>query len=243
MPIHTGSVTPPSGRPAIGTPKGPATRFFVAVFLSLYGDWLTTVALLVVLFQATHNPAAPAGYMLVRVAPRVMGPWLGGHLSDRISPRAVMVVTSTLQAFLTVSLIGSHRASLIWAIYLAVGAAQFTGALGRPRPGIPDSQPCQRTRPPSRECHLRPSVQHQHVRRPAIGAILLGRLGPDPLFAIDAASFAICALLIASLPTLSPPGGAPPETTTECGEDRNSEARPCGTRRFGWLRQRTSQAD
>jgi predicted MFS family arabinose efflux permease len=207
LPIHTGSVTPPSGRPAIGTPKGPATRFFVAVFLSLYGDWLTTVALLVVLFQATHNPAAPAGYMLVRVAPRVMGPWLGGHLSDRISPRVVMVVTSTLQAFLTVSLIGSHRASLIWAIYLAVGAAQFTGALGRPSQGslIP-SLVSERGLPRANATYGLLFSTSMFVA-PAIGAILLGRLGPDPLFAIDAASFAICALLIASLPTPKPTRG------------------------------------
>jgi predicted MFS family arabinose efflux permease len=207
LPIHTGSATPPSLRPAIGAPKGPATRFFVAVFLSLYGDWLTTVALLVILFEATHNPAAPAGYMLVRVAPRVMGPLLGGHLSDRISPRVVMVVTSTLQAFLTLSLIGSHRAGLIWAIYLTVAAAQFTGALGRPSQGslIP-SLVSERGLPRANATYALLFSTSMFVA-PAIGAVLLGRFGPDPLFAIDAASFAICALLIASLPTPKPAQG------------------------------------
>jgi predicted MFS family arabinose efflux permease len=173
----------------------------VAVFLSLYGDWLTTVALLVVLFEATHNPAAPAGYMLVRVAPRVLGPWLGGHLSDRLSPRVVIASTSALQAILTFSLIGSHRVGLIWAIYAAVAVAQFTGALGRPSQGaILPSLVGERDLPRANATYGLFFSTSIFVA-PAIGAALLIRVGPDPLFAIDAATFAIAALLIASLPS------------------------------------------
>jgi predicted MFS family arabinose efflux permease len=170
------------------------------MFLSLYGDWLTTVALLVVLFELTNSPVAPAAYMLVRVAPRVLGPWWGGRLADRLSPRVVLMVTSVFQALLTVSLISSHRANLIWAIYAAVAVAQFVGAVGRPSQGA-----------------LLPSlVSHAGLPRanatyglffstsifvaPAIGALLLLRVGPDVLFAIDAATFAIAAALVATLP-------------------------------------------
>lgn len=179
--------------------RGSVPRFFVAVFLSLYGDWLTTVALLVVLFRVSNSAVAPAGYMVARVAPRVMGPWLGGRLTDRTSPRRVIATTSVLQAGLTVSLIGSHRAGLTWAIYAAVAVAQFAGALGRPGHGA-----------------MIPSlVNERELARanatywllfstsifvaPAIGAILLTRVGPDPLFAIDAATFAVAAILIATL--------------------------------------------
>ncbi|HEY8675974.1 MAG TPA: MFS transporter [Candidatus Dormibacteraeota bacterium] len=177
------------------------------MFLSLYGDWLSTVALLVVLFELTHNPAAPAGYMLVRVAPRVLGPWLGGHLTDRRSPRAVMVGTSAFQAILTVSLVGSHRAGLIWAIYIAVAVAQFTGALGRPSQGaLLRSLVGERELPRANATYgllLSTSI----FVAPAIGAALLTRVGPDPLFAIDAATFAIAALLVATLPSRRRHGG------------------------------------
>jgi MFS family permease len=204
LPVLIGSATPVPSQAYVSPPRGPAVRFFVAVFLSLYGDWLTTVALLVVLFQATHNPAAPAGYMLVRVAPRVMGPWLGGHLSDRISPRVVMVVTSALQAAFTVSLIGSHRASLIWAIYLAVAMAQFTGALGRPSQGALIPSLVGASGLPRANATYGLLFSTSMFVAPAVGAVLLSRVGPDPLFAIDAASFAICALLVVTLPTPRP---------------------------------------
>jgi MFS family permease len=199
---------PASASERAGPPRGPAVRFYVAVCLSLYGDWLTTVALLVVLFEVTHTPAAPAGYMVVRVAPRVAGPWLGGHLSDRFSPRVVMMSTSAVQGVLTVALIWSHRAGLIWAIYATVALAQFAGALGRPSHGalIP-SLVGERELPRANAIYWLLFSTSIFVA-PAIGALLLGPVGPDPLFAIDAATFVICTLLIATLPTGRPPGVA-----------------------------------
>jgi predicted MFS family arabinose efflux permease len=166
----------------------------------MYGDWLTTVALLVVLFQLTNNPAAPAGYMLVRVAPRVLGPLWGGRLADRLSPRAVMVTTSSVQAVVTVSLIGSHRAGLIWAIYIAVAVAQFTGALGRPSqgallPGLVSEGGLARA-----NAIYGLFTSTSIFVAPAIGAVLLTRIGADPLFAIDAATFVIAAVLVVTLP-------------------------------------------
>ncbi len=195
-PDWSSPVTPSLARP----PRGPAIRFFLGAFLSLYGDWLTTVALLVVLFELTNSPAAPAAYMLVRVAPRVMGPWWGGRLADRLSPRVVIVSTSCVQAVVTVSLIGSHRSGLIWALYAAVAVAQFTGALGRPSQGalIP-TLVAERDLPRANATYGLFFSTSIFVA-PALGALLLSRFGPDPLFAIDAASFVVAAILVATLP-------------------------------------------
>jgi len=46
----------------------PAVRLLMAAGTSVYGDWLTTVALLVLLYRVTHSPFGPALYMLARVA-------------------------------------------------------------------------------------------------------------------------------------------------------------------------------
>jgi predicted MFS family arabinose efflux permease len=178
------------------------------VFLSLYGDWLTTVALLVVLFEATNSPAAPAGYMVVRVAPRALSPWLGGNLADRLSPRVVMAVTSALQALFSLSLIASHRLELIWGIYLAVAVAQFTGALGRPSQGAVLPTLVSDRALPRANATYGLFFSTSIFVGPALGAALLANVGPDPLFAIDAATFAISALLIVTLPrTIQQPEG------------------------------------
>lgn len=208
-----GSVPSSLLQPFPGRQRGAAARFFAAVFLSLYGDWLTTVALLVVLFELTGNPAAPAGYMLVRVAPRVLGPWLGGRVSDRLSPRLVMLTTSLLQSVLTASLIVSHRAALIWAIYVAVALAQFTGALGRPSLGAALPGLVSEKGLPRANATYGLFFSTSIFVAPAIGAVLLIHIGPDPLFAIDAATFAVAALLIATLPRgAARPAKAPRQT-------------------------------
>ena len=200
LPVSFEPAAPPPSARGLSSSRGPAARYFVAIFLSLYGDWLTTVALLVVVFELTHNPAAPAGYMLVRVAPRFVGPWLGGQLADRLSPRRVLVSAAAVQTVVTLSLIGAHRAGLIWALYLAVALAQFVGALARPSQGaILPSLVGERTLARANATYGLFFSTSIFVA-PAIGAALLVRVGPDPLFAIDAASFAVAAALFATLP-------------------------------------------
>jgi MFS family permease len=110
------------------------------------------------------------------------------------------MMASALQAVFTASLILSHRAGAIWAIYAAVAVAQFTGALGRPSqgallPGLVSDRDLPRANA-TYGLFFSTSI----FVAPAIGAALLLRVGPDPLFAIDAATFALCALLVSTLP-------------------------------------------
>jgi len=198
-PARSGPATSPPGRntPAL---SGPVARYFVAVFLSAYGDWLTTVALVVVLFQLTHSPAGPAGYILVRVAPRALGPWLGGSLADRLSPRRIMIVTAAVQAIFTALLITSNRAGSLWAIYTAVGIAQFAGALSRPSQGSMLPRLVSDVALPRANAVYWLFFSTSIFAGPAIGAVLLTRAGPNLLFAIDAATFALSAGLVATLP-------------------------------------------
>jgi MFS family permease len=176
-------------------------RFFIAVGLSWYGDWLSTVALVVVLYQLTGNPAGPAGYMLARVAPRVVGPWIGGNLADQLSPRRIMVSGAALQGVLTLSLVWSHRAGAMWGIYAAVATAQFVGALSRPSnvAMIPSLVPDGKL--PRANATYGLLISTSIFVGPAIGAGLLLKVGPDALFAIDAGTFLFSALLAMTLPS------------------------------------------
>ena len=74
------------------------TRFLAASGISFYGDWLTTVALVVLLFRVTGSATGPALYILVRVAPRVLGPVPGGVLADRMGPVRITVGRRSLES-------------------------------------------------------------------------------------------------------------------------------------------------
>ena len=194
------------GEPAVSASaemmgRGPVVRFFASVFLSLYGDWLTTVALVVLLYELTGTPAGPAGYLLARVAPRVVGPWIGGSLADRLSPRRVMVVAGIIQGAFTASLVVSDRMHAVWALYAAVAAAQFVGSLARPSQGALLQTIVSGSRLPRANALYGTFVSTSIFVAPALGAGLLLRTGPDLLFIIDAGTFAIGAILAATLPS------------------------------------------
>src|SRR5207244_3897181 len=114
-----------AGRGTHAVSSGMVTRFLAASGISFYGDWLTTVALVVLLFRVTGSATGPALYILVRVAPRVLGPVPGGVLADRMGPVRIAVWCASLQAVLTGSIVVFAHYRVVAAIYVVVAAAQF----------------------------------------------------------------------------------------------------------------------
>ena len=199
-PIQEGPAPPPASVRPDPFETGRLARYFVGFVLSFLGDWFTTVALVVVLFQLTRNPAAPAGYILIRAAPRVFGPSLGGQLADRFTPRLVMAWTAGIQALLSLSLVGSHRAGFVVGIYLAVGVAQFLGAVSRPAQGAMVASLVSGERLARVNAFNSLLLGSSLFAGPAIGALFLVPFGPDPLFILDALTFATATAMARSLP-------------------------------------------
>lgn len=193
MALSSGFVTPADGR----LWKGPVVRYLLASGISLYGDWLTTVALLVLLFRTTNSTTAPALYMLARVAPRVIGPAPGGVLTDRLGPVRLAVTSLLVQGLLTGAIVFTSGA--IWTVYPLVAAAQFVSSLGRPAysampPRLTDSANLGRLN------GLYAGLFASSILvSPAIGALLLPHTSPQMLIGADALSFALSAVLIATL--------------------------------------------
>jgi predicted MFS family arabinose efflux permease len=228
--IHLDPAASPEGVAGSSVPSEPAVpasagsirrarivRFFASVFLSGYGDWLTTIALVVLLFELTGTPAGPAGYLLARVAPRVIGPWIGGSIADRFSPRRVMIVAGFIQGVLTASLVLADRAHSVWALYAAVAIAQFVGSLARPSQGALLPTLVSADGLTQANALYGTFFSSSIFVAPAIGALLLVHTGPDVLFLIDAGTFVVAAMLMMTIPSagrasssVSPPDAALP---------------------------------
>jgi predicted MFS family arabinose efflux permease len=181
----------------VGT--SPALRLLVAAGTSFYGDWLTTVALVVLLFRLTGSPIGPALYIVARSAPRVLGPLPGGALADRFGAARVLTICAALQAIVTASIVAAADHGLIWAIYVAVVVSQFLGSV---------AQPCftalvPRVATPERLGRVQgayTALQSSSILvGPAVGALLLPLTSPELLVAIDALSFVVAALLLTTL--------------------------------------------
>ena len=188
------------------------TPFFGAAGLSLLGDWLTTVALVVVLFRLTGSAAGPAGYVFVRVAPRLAGPWWGGALADRFSPRLTMTAAAAMQGFAIASLPMFAKAGSVPAILVVVALAQFLGAVGRPSQLAVLPSLVTPSALPRANAFYGFLVNGSIFVGPAVGGLLLARFGPTPLFLIDAATFLVASAVFYRLPRRAPAavGSLPP---------------------------------
>lgn len=174
-------------------------RYLAASGISLYGDWLTTFALVVLLFRTTGSATGPALYMLARVAPRVVGPTPGGVLTDRFGPVRVATACLLAQAVLVGLLVVAADSSVIWAVYVLVAVAQFANAA---------SQPAYAAMPPrvSAPKHLGRTnglygslLASSILVSPAVGALVLPHTTPEVLIIADAITFVVAAVLIGSL--------------------------------------------
>jgi predicted MFS family arabinose efflux permease len=194
------------GRPRV---PSPAVRLLIAAGTSFYGDWLTTVALVVLLFRLTRSPIGPALYIVARVAPRVIGPLPGGLLADRYGPARVAASCAVLQAVTTASIVVFAEARMTWAIYAAVVAAQLIGSAAQPCYGalVPRVTTADRL---GRVQGAYSAIQSSSILvAPAIGALVLPFAAPEILISFDAASFVIAAALLITLFGVERNGGAP----------------------------------
>jgi len=189
------------GRP-VGTGGAPLgsrfVRYLTAATLSYYGDWFTTVALVVLLYRLS-GPAAPAGYMVARVLPRLLSGTPGGALADRFPQHHVVACCAVLQGAVTLAIIPAARIHAVWAVFGAVVVAQFAGGLAKPALTalVPCVVPPQRLDRANLLCGL--GIGSSVAIGPALAAPLLAVAGPEPLLVVDAMTFFIAAVLVATL--------------------------------------------
>ena len=155
---------------------------------------------MVLLLDLTGSSAAPAGYMLARVVPRLVGAAVGGELADRRPAQRVAACLAALQGLLTASIIPAAQHRAVGAIYAAVALGQLCGAAARPAllALVPRLAP--RDRLTRANALLSVATSSSTVVSPAISVPLL-QLSHDPLLlvTIDVGSFAAATILFLSL--------------------------------------------
>jgi MFS family permease len=194
-------------------PRGPFGRFWIGSTASAYGDWFTTVAVMLLLFKLTGTTAAPALYMVARIAPRMLGSTWGGRLADRHGPRGVAIACNAGQAACLFALVAGARSGVVWSVYVAVACSQLLGAMSKPCgyaliPLLVDGRDLGRAN------GLYGAAQSSSILvAPALAALLTPFTGPEVLLVADACSFVLASALLATL-RLRP---APPAS---CGKSQ-----------------------
>jgi MFS family permease len=189
----------PSIRDAFRHPR--LRRLLAALAVSQAGDWLYNLALVALVLDRTHSTAWVAVTTAARVAPMIIGGPFGGVVADRFDRRTVMVASDVVRAGCMLGL--AAVATLHMSIVLAPVLAAVATAAATPYP------PCvAATTPRLVPADTLPAANAARsaigslciVVGPAFGAVLLALGSAGTAFFVNAASFAVSALLVLSLP-------------------------------------------
>jgi len=172
-------------------------RLFVAHSISRAGDAFNTVALVVLVFELTGSGLGVAGGVMFEVAPvLLLGP-IAGLVADRLPRRRTMVGADLFRAVAALALVGASGSVGVAygvAFALSAGAVLFNPAAGSLLPELIDDDDVVT----ANSAMWTAAVAAQIALAPLAGFVIAA-WGVEVAFAVNAATFALSALLLIGL--------------------------------------------
>jgi MFS family permease len=187
-------------------------RLLASLAVSQAGDWLYNLALLAFVYERTHSSAWLGITTAARVLPIVVCGPLGGVVADRYDRRRLMIASDAVRLVLMLALALVAAAGLpvvlapIIAALATAASSAYIPSVAATTPRLVDDADL-----PAANAARSAIQQVCIVAGPGFGALLL-LVGPPSLaFAINAATFALSAVAVASIPAgaIFAPGGEP----------------------------------
>jgi predicted MFS family arabinose efflux permease len=173
---------------------------YAANAVSQLGDWFNVVALFSLLLELTGKGEAVAFALLTRFIPAFLAGPAAGVLADRVSRRAIMVVSDVLRAARVLCLLFVRSPDQVVIAYVVVTAHSLVSAF---------FEPAQQAMLPNlvteEDYPLAATLENSLWAATlaigsALGGVALAVVGRDAAFVCDAASFLGSAALLARLP-------------------------------------------
>jgi MFS family permease len=174
-----------------------ARRFFLAHLQSQVGTGAAYVGLVLVAYQRLHSGWAIALVLLADFLPGTVLAAPFGALADRMSRRRLVVTADLIRAgaFLGLAVVPSFATTVGLALVAGIGTALFQPAVGAALPGL--VAPEQRS---SAAALWSAMINAGVTLGPAVTAAVLLFSSATAVLAANAATFAVSALLLASVP-------------------------------------------
>ncbi len=200
--------------------SGPFRKLWVALTLSLLGDFFSYVALSWLVLQLTGSSLALGSVLVVQAIPRALLMLVGGALADRLSPRFTMLASMGLRALVVAPLavlVLTGRVQLweVYAVSLLFGVvdAMFLPAKQSILPRLVADHELE-----PGNAVMNVTGQASIILGPALAGIVVATVGTGWAFAADATCFAVGLAFVAWLPsTTSPQSATAPADKTAAG--------------------------
>ena len=184
-------------------------RLWSGYLVTTLGSQLTVVAIPYQVFELTHSSLDVGLIGLVQIVPVLGGSLFGGSIADAIDRRRVLLATQLVLAACSVGLalnaLSQHAA--LWPLYVLSAVSASVSSVDSTTRAAVFANLVARPMFASASALLQLEFQVGQVAGPAIAGVLLGQVGIASVYWIDAASFAVSFLAVASLPAMRPEGG------------------------------------
>ncbi len=177
-------------------------QLWIGQGFSFVGDFVSTVALVVLVVQISGSASAVGGVLVARLVPTLASP-LVGVLADRLDRRVILVACDLARTALIVGVIFTRSLLLIYALVFLIGAARtfFNPTIRAAFPSVVGEGDLARA-----NALISGTFSVSVMAGPAIGGLLVATVGVEAAFALDAATYLISAALLSRIP-LPPPEG------------------------------------
>ena len=179
-------------------------RLWVGRSISLFGDAFTLIALPWFVLQATDSGTATAGILLSLQLPAILTSMAIGSLIDRFQPRAIITIDNGLRTLIIGTIPILHWFGLLelWLLFLLTFLAGMlvpATEVGS-RSVLPDLVEDKDLDAANMLWSF--SLNLSLVVGPAVAGLLVASIGGPSVLLIDAATFAVMALVAASMPNV-----------------------------------------
>jgi len=210
-----------TARPASIFRSSSFTRFYFGQALSYLGDGLRTLAIPLLVFKLTNSATALGWTWGLELLPFAFVSLVGGSLADRVDRRRLMLTCDALRFAVMAALaiaFATHHLTLpmiyVGVFTLAVGGAIFLGAQ---TPSIPYLLGMDRSK--SAIATLAATEQSVNLIAPPLGGVIFALVGPLPMLAANALTYAASQISIASVRSFGPESPRPLPSVREIGSD------------------------
>ncbi|MGH2686056.1 MAG: MFS transporter, partial [Actinomycetota bacterium] len=181
--------------------RNPAfARLYAATLVSFMGDWFATVALVGRVHDLTGGSATMVTLVIVTqlLSIAVFSP-LGGHLSDRLDRRRLMITADVIRGLLALGYLLVDTPGEVWLAYVLTAGIGALVAMFEPTTNAAVPNLVERRDLAVANVLMGAAWGTMLAVGGALGGIVAATLGREAAFVGDALSFAISALLIVGI--------------------------------------------
>lgn len=207
VPPSTSAPTAPPAHPLRGRNF---RMWWIGQTISLMGDQCYLVALPWLVLQMTGSAVAMSTILMAAAVPRTVLMLIGGALTDRVSPRKVMMTTASARTVLVAAigfLVFYNRLHL-WELYVLGFAFGTADAFAYPASGAFTPSLIKREQMVAASSTMQSTLQFTTIVGPAPAGILIKAVGMAWAFFLDAISFLFIIAALWRLPDPPKPPAA-----------------------------------